>query len=238
MRLDGRGGFMALDDSKINDVQKQFQALTSVASSLNAASDALTKVVATLDEALKKLNVGLPAWVTFRFRIDENPQPGDYDEDQIGYCKIRGTWGIALRHIWGNTKSADGDSEGPWLFNDAPRDMRIDGVDDIPKLIQELCKRATETTKMVVDKTQEVRELASAITQIANPEKQATKVPAAPPPYVRKQTPPAQPPPYAKAPNSTLADMAAPNSPPLEPPSQPDALSTLQDLARGKKGGK
>jgi len=158
---------MTLDDSKINEVQKQFQALSAVASSLNTASDILTQVVAMLDESLKKLNVGIVAWVTFCWRVDENGDPHDFDKDQIGYCKIRGMWGIALRRIWGNTISDDFNSEGPWLFNDAPRDMRIAGVDKIPKLIQELCEQATETTRMVVEKTLQVRELADAIEQIA-----------------------------------------------------------------------
>jgi hypothetical protein len=167
MRLDGRGGFMSSGDSKIEEVQKHFQALSAVASSLNAASDALTKVVSTLDESLKKLNIGITAWVTFRRRVDANGDPDDYDEDQIGYCKIRGTWGIALRRTWGNTNWEDSNYDGPWLFNDAPRDMRVIGVDKIPKLIEALSERASETTKEVLEKTEEVRKLAGVIEQIA-----------------------------------------------------------------------
>jgi hypothetical protein len=87
---------------------------------------------------------------------------------------------------------------------------------------------------MVVEKTQEVRELANAITQITNPEKQTAKTPA-PPPYAKQQNPPGQPPPYQKAPNPPLADMHAPNSPQAELLSQ---LEIMRDLAGGKKGGK
>jgi hypothetical protein len=216
---------MALDDSKMSEVQKHFQALSAAASSLNTASGVLTQVVSILDESLKKLNVGIAAWVTFRSRDDDNRDPHDYDEDQIGYCKIRGMWGIALRRIWGNTHSFEGDSEGPWLFNDAPRDMRIAGVDAIPKLIQELCEQASETEKKVVEKTLKIRELADAIQQVVIVEKAGIK----PPPSL---IPPKSSP--------TLADMADPKKPTLTSPFQPvpQIQPTLRDMVQGKKGGK
>ena len=229
MRLDGRGGYMSSSESKVEKIQSSFQALSAVASSLNTASDELTKTVNILDEALKKLNIGLTVWVTYASR--DEVELGDFDNDQIGYCKLNGKWGIALRREWGDTQRCEYGGEGPWLFNDAPRDMRLKSVDKIPELIAALSAEATETTKKVRAKTQEVSELASAITQLTNPEKQTTKKPAPPPPYVRQQNPPTQPPPYQKAPNPTLA----PNSAPLEPPNQ---LVTLIDLAGGKKGGK
>jgi prefoldin subunit 5 len=223
---------MPSSNSKIEKIQSSFQALSAVASSLNSASDELTKTVTILDEALRKLNIGLTVWVSY---ANHDVEPGDFDNDQIGYCKLNSKWGIALRREWGDTQRGEYGGEGPWLFNDAPRDMRLKGVDKIPELIAALSVEATETTKKVREKTQEISELASAITQITNPEKQTTKAPPAPPPYVRQQTPPTQPPPYQKAPNPTLADMRAPNSAPLEPPNQ---LATLIDLAGGKKGGK
>jgi hypothetical protein len=226
---------MSSDDSKIEKVQFQFQALSTVASSLNSASDELTKVVSILDEALQKLNVGLTAWVAFRVRKDDEHGSGNYDLDQIGYCKVNGKWGIALRRIWGNAEFDIDNSEGAWLFNEAPREMRLDAIDKIPELIEALSNEASEITMRVQEKTLEVRKLAGAIEQIANPGKQVPKTPPTTPPYTKKQNPPAQPPPYQKAPNPTLADMRAPISPPLEPPSQ---LATLADMARGKKGGK
>jgi hypothetical protein len=158
---------MTSSDSKVEKIQKHFKTLSSVASSLNEASDELTAVVSILDEALKKLNVGLTAWVTFHSRPD-NEDAGNYDEDQIGYCKVKGTWGIAFRHIWGNANWEVFHDEGPWLFNDAPRKMRLRGVDKIPDLIEALSKEAAETTKKVHEKTLKVAELASAVKKIAS----------------------------------------------------------------------
>ena len=57
----------------------------------------------------------------------------------------------------------DHHEEGPWLFNDAPREMRLRSVDKIPVLIQALGKEAANTTKKIQEKTKEVSELALAI---------------------------------------------------------------------------
>ena len=223
---------MALDDSKIKEVQKHFQTLSSVASSLNTASDALTKVVSTLDEALKKLNVGVTAWVTFRNRVDPTSDPENYDEDQIGYCKIRGTWGISLRHIWGNPGWEDFNSDGPWLFNDAPRDLRLHSVDKIPELIEELGKQASETAKQIRESTQRASALAGAIEQIVLADKTGIKLPPPPPPLmdptptdkrVLDPTPPTDP-----RPRVTPSKQA--------PAKELELLNTF--LGRNKTGGK
>jgi prefoldin subunit 5 len=165
---------MTSNDSKFEKVQADFQALSVVASSLNSASDELTKVVGILDGALQKLNIGLSVWVDYANRAE---QPGEIDEDQIGYCKVNGKWGIGLRRVWGNSNEEFFDSEGPWLFNDSPREMRLKSVDKIPELIEALSKAATEMTKKVQEKTQGVRELAGVIEQIASADKKGLKPP-------------------------------------------------------------
>ena len=74
---------MTSSDSKIEKIQTHFKALSSVAPTLNAASDELTKAVAVLDENLKKLNVGLTAWVTFRSRaVHPSMRDEEYDDDE------------------------------------------------------------------------------------------------------------------------------------------------------------
>ncbi len=160
-----RGGFMASGEPKVAKIQTHFQALSEIAISLNTASDELTKVIGELDEALKKLNIGLSVWVTFASRGIED---WEFDDDQIGYTKIQGKWGIALRHMWGDHRDDSYFDEGPWLFNDGPRDLRLRSTDKIPDVIEALAKEAFDTTKNVQQKTQEVRELANVITKIAN----------------------------------------------------------------------
>ncbi len=154
---------MTSSDAKLEKIQTHFKALSAVALSLNTASDELTKAVTILDEALKKLNVGLTVWVTFRSRAVEE---WEFDDDQIGYAKVQGKWGVALRHLWGDHQLDTYDDEGPWLFNDAPRELRLGGVEKIPDVIETLAKAAFDTTKKIQEKTKDVRALAGAITSV------------------------------------------------------------------------
>jgi hypothetical protein len=150
---------MTSSDSKIAKIQTHFQALSSAANSLNTASDELTKVVSVLDDALRKLNVGLPVWVTVS-RWSDDLRHG---EDQIGYCKIGAKWGIALCSSSNDEAGGEETLDGLWLFNDAPRELRLAGIDKIPEVIEALGKEAFDATKRIQQKTEEVRELAGAI---------------------------------------------------------------------------
>jgi hypothetical protein len=156
---------MTSSDAKLAKIQTHFQTLSSAAPALNAASDDLTKAVTVLDEAIKRLNVGLSSWVSFRSRGVEE---WEYDDDEIGYTKVDGKWGIALRRVWGDHNRETFGADGPWLFNDAPRELRLLGVDKIPELIEALGKEAADTTKKVQEKARQVRDLATAIAEIPN----------------------------------------------------------------------
>jgi len=100
--------------------------------------------------------------VTFCDKPDKD-DPDIYDYDQIGYCKVNSTWGIAIQNLWGDADAERHESEGPWLFTDAPREMRIQAVDKIPALIEALSKQASETQKKIEEKTKQVRSLADAL---------------------------------------------------------------------------
>jgi prefoldin subunit 5 len=162
-------------NDKIEKIQTHFQALSKIASSLNTASDELTSSVSTLGESLKQLNVGLTVWVTFRTR-DDDEEPQCYDLDQIGYAKINGVWGIAIQNVYGDESRNDHHGMGPWLFNDAPRELRLASVDKLPELIEALAKEAFNTTKRVQEKAQQVRELAQAILNASVTEPSAQNV--------------------------------------------------------------
>lgn len=152
---------MTMNGSKSVEIRKNFELLSDLALSLNAASDELTKTVAPLDEALKRLNIGITVWVTFR---DGSSGEGDYDDEQVGYAKVQGKWGLSLRHISGWYHDERSFTEdGPWLFNDAPRDMRVRCVDSIPDLLAELAKQARKTTERLRERTGELREFTAGI---------------------------------------------------------------------------
>jgi prefoldin subunit 5 len=165
---------MSPSDSNASKIQTHFQALTKTASALNTASDELTKGITILDEALKKLNVGLTVWVTFISWVTDAPQ--EYDEEQIGYCKINGKWGIGLRRIWGDHIADKYTEDGPWAFHEGPREMRLRGVDKIPEVIEKLGEDASKMTTQVKEKTKQVRELAAAIEDLTKiPQKNALR---------------------------------------------------------------
>jgi hypothetical protein len=206
---------------KVEKLQTDFKALTSVSASLNTASDELAKAVSVLDEALKKLNIGLTVWVTFRSWSSERDE---YDEEQIGYCKLAGKWGIALRRIWGDINFEQRAEDGPWVFNDGPREMRLAGVDKFPELIEALNKEASNATKKIQEKTQEVRELASVIEHPGKP-------PAPPAPIVSPKAAPQKPP-------APPAPLNATQPGPLKPPAPPNAntISPNDMLGQSNKG--
>jgi hypothetical protein len=80
-----------------------------------------------LDALLKKFNLGVPTWVSFeKSRSDD----GNYQED-IGYAKINGKWGIAIRTIECDFSDPDS-SVAEWQFNDAPRLLRVNAVERFP----------------------------------------------------------------------------------------------------------
>jgi len=155
---------MASGKTKPEDVGTHFRALSSIASSLNKSSDELTRTVGVLDGALKKLNIGLSSWVSYAHLAAEPPE---YGSDQIGYAKIDGKWGIALRRIWGDQALGSEQEDGPWLFGDAPREMRILAVDSLPQLIEALARKAFSTAERIDDKAKQVSALAVLIDEIA-----------------------------------------------------------------------
>jgi hypothetical protein len=147
-------------------VAESVQKLSLVATNLNNASDELSQAISAIDAVLQSLNIGLATWT----KIEEgNGMPDDerYWQRDIGYAKIGNKWGIALRDIAGHYSCQEEETCDSWLFNDAPRWLRIEGVARIPDLLEALIKNAEETTKKVKAKTSEVIELATVIAHAA-----------------------------------------------------------------------
>jgi hypothetical protein len=152
------------NENPIEKVQASYRQLATAATNLNAVSDALGTVVAELDSALKKLNLGIPSWVSFLGNPSDGP---DYNYYQVGYDKVGGKWGIAVRRVWGNDFAPEREASEEWTFNDAPRWLRINAIDKIPDLIAELTKKTNETTIQLGNKLPKAKELATAITAVA-----------------------------------------------------------------------
>lgn len=155
----------AKDDSLTLKVSTSYKQLTAAATELNAVSDELGKFVGALDVALKKLNLGLATWLRLESREDGS---GNYTKRDLGYAKVGSRWGIALRTMSGNHNTPDVSNVEEWLFNDAPRSLRIESIEKLPDLFESLIKEAEAATKQIRARTAQAQQLANALNDIAS----------------------------------------------------------------------
>jgi hypothetical protein len=145
-------------------IAESYKRLAASAQVLSSKSDEFSKIIETFDATFKKLNLGLTAWE--RIRGDDDDGHGNYWSEDVGYAKINGRWGIAIRERSGNHNYDRHDNE-EWLFNDAPRTLRISAIDQIPDLIDKLIKAADKTTRKIDEKMTQAQELVKALNSAA-----------------------------------------------------------------------
>lgn len=138
-----------------------YRHLAASAALLNKSSDALSQPIAALDAGLQKLNLGITSWHPFR-RVEIE---GLWFVSDVGYAKLNGHWGLALRHSIGTTPQTEHDTQEEWLFNDAPRHMRIDAIDHLPDLLLKLSKNAEKTSRKLQAKAEQATQLVTALVQ-------------------------------------------------------------------------
>lgn len=153
----------AKDESLTVRLSSAYKQLTSAAAELNVVSDELGKFISALDAALKKLNLGITTWLRLDSREDGS---GNYTKRDLGYAKIGGRWGIALRGMIGNHNTPDVSTLEEWLFNDAPRSLRIESVEKLPDLFDSLIKEAETATAQIKARTSQAEQLARILTEV------------------------------------------------------------------------
>lgn len=149
-------------------VANSIKELSSAAQDLNTVSGELGKAISAIDAVLQTLNIGVPTWTTIAEGYEGEQH---YWSRDIGYDKVGNKWGIALREAEGDPNWPPDESCDTWLFNDAPRRLRIEGIEKIPDLIDALIKKAQDTTEKIKAKTAKANQLATAIAQAAGQEK-------------------------------------------------------------------
>jgi X-X-X-Leu-X-X-Gly heptad repeat protein len=142
-----------------------FKQLADSAARLNSGSDELAKAIRPIDVALKKLNLGVAAWYPY-IGSEEPDSDGDYYCRRIGYAKVSGKWGLALSTVSGNAPH-DVHNYEEWLFNDAPRRMRLEALDHIPDLLEQLVKEANKVAEDLQNKAVTARKLAETISALS-----------------------------------------------------------------------
>jgi hypothetical protein len=139
-----------------------YQQLSSVASDLNQISDELGKSISEVDGALKKLNLGVEVWVQMSHK-SVDPDGLDFYIERVGYTKVNGIWGIGLRTESGREDEPDRETTNEWLFNDAPRTLRLAAIGRLPDLLEALSKEAVTTTAKLKNGLAELQLVAGAV---------------------------------------------------------------------------
>jgi hypothetical protein len=142
-----------------------FKELADSSARLNSSSDELSKAIRPIDASLKKLNLGIPAWYVYR-GSDTPDTDGNYSYRCIGYDKVSGKWGLALSTNSGNAYDEDDNYEA-WLFNDAPRSLRIEALDYIPDLLEQLVKESNKVAEDLQRKAKHAHDLAEKISALS-----------------------------------------------------------------------
>ena len=149
-------------------VASYYSQLSTVAADLNAVSDELGKSISEIDAALKKLNLGITTWVTIRESQEYYCDGSPFWRWSIGYAKVEGKWGISLSKVDGDLSNQDESNNEEWLFNDAPRSLRLEAIDKIPELLEKLSQEAVKTTKNIRARLGEAQAVAEAVKGAAN----------------------------------------------------------------------
>jgi transglutaminase-like putative cysteine protease len=121
----------------------------------------LAKSVSEIDAVLKRFSLGVPAWVTSASYGGE--VPFGYDLEEIGYAKVSGRWGIAIRTRKGDERFEESEVVEQWIFNEAPRYLRVSAADKLPELLEELVTKASKMADSISEKVNDVRVVTTAM---------------------------------------------------------------------------
>lgn len=146
-------------------VSGAFEKLTAAAAELNTASDELAKPISAIETVLQGLNPGVPAWTVFRSYL--NGDFGEHGETRycLGYAKVSRKWGLAISRT---VVDLDGMplTDEEWHFNDAPRRYRVQALEKLPELLEDMAKTAGKTATELREKTTLAQQVADTISQM------------------------------------------------------------------------
>jgi hypothetical protein len=148
-------------DSLNSRISSSYKQLTQAATELNAVSDELGKFVTALDAALRRLNLGIATWLRLESREDGS---GNYTKRDSVTQKsaISGASPCARWPAITTTSKTPTSRSG---CSTTPAALRIESVEKLPDLFENLVKEADAATKQIRTKTERAQALASALTE-------------------------------------------------------------------------
>jgi hypothetical protein len=153
---------MAQQDPSVSErTSEALKQLQPVAAAVEAAAAELSKPVSAIETAIKRMNIGYEAWTTYK--------QGSYEEHwwkwDIGYSRIGGRWGIAIKMSSGDETDPERDRSETWFFNESPLYLRHPSIDKLPDLLEALAK----TGETVAGKLTRAAERAVTIVEVVAP---------------------------------------------------------------------
>ena len=122
--------------------------LNQSASELNAGTETVNSVLASVETRLTKMNLGIEVWVPdslSSIQISEYK----YQDTELGFSKIGADWSLAVRVREGKIDPRSGDFDwyplpilGSTRLLDASRQVRIKALQHIPELLEAMKSKA------------------------------------------------------------------------------------------------
>ena len=142
---------MSTDDTPLLDIPALLTQLSDTAVKLNDASNALGVIVADIEAQLKKLNIGVEAWVMAG------------KDTKLGYSKIThgSRWGLMIACKIGNPTPEMPDPWEYFYFNDATRALRVNCVPKLWDLLEALAvvaKAAVDRVTVAAERARKIQE--------------------------------------------------------------------------------
>ena len=149
-----------------NNAQSALARLTSLSQVLSNASDQLSQNIGDIESALNQMNWGVSAWVhDDPLKAEESPSAGANGHSvhvlqELGYAQQNGAWGFVIAS--GTEESWPEDVKITFL-RDAPLDIKMAGMERIPKLLDQIAEGLNKITQTATQKAAEAKEIASAL---------------------------------------------------------------------------
>lgn len=122
-----------------------FSRLQSLSESLNKESDSLNESIKAFEAKLASLRLGVNAWVVPPLEKEVDEKHGVESTTSLGYSKATGNWCLTIAY----ENDIDPESTQFSSLSQAPRDIRMKAVRQLPRLLKAIESAAAEAVKEV-----------------------------------------------------------------------------------------
>jgi len=130
------------------EITPSFASLSATAKAVNDESDRINKLIRTVDDALGRLNLGLPVWLPHPIIQDPLPTSKsilDPNFTFMGYDKLEKQWSVCLEF---NERYDKGPGQ-KYRLRDATRENKLSAVSHLEELVGEMNRRAQEKLEQI-----------------------------------------------------------------------------------------